>query len=135
LLTRKRHRQTIDGSGADVGNAQRDFRKFYEGIKPYVRLAEEYLGVQLPPDLFAMVQQGQMTTGCGPVLKERMDRAMVQTTPRGSNKRCKVSSRRRRPNNSNSDCSIWLKPWKLPPTTGKPLSVGRTLTTRRSNPL
>jgi len=57
-----------------------EFRKFYEGITPYVRLCEEYLGVQLPPDLQAMVQQGQMTTqAAAQYSRERMDRAMAQT--------------------------------------------------------
>jgi hypothetical protein len=56
-----------------------DFRTFYEGIKPYVRLAEEYLGMSLPPDLQQQVQQGHMTTQAAATLsKERMDRAMAQ---------------------------------------------------------
>lgn len=57
-----------------------DFRTFYEGIRPYVRLAEEYLGVALPQDLQQQVNQGQMTTQAAAMYsKERMDRAMAQT--------------------------------------------------------
>lgn len=57
-----------------------DFRTFYEGVKPYMKLAEEYLGVSLPPDLQTLVQQGQMTTQAASMhSKERMDRAMAQT--------------------------------------------------------
>jgi len=28
-----------------------DFVKFYEGVRPYIKLCEEYLGISLPPDL------------------------------------------------------------------------------------
>lgn len=57
-----------------------DFRTFYEGVKPYVKLCEEYLGVSLPADLQQQVQQGQMTTqAAAQFSKERMDRAMAQT--------------------------------------------------------
>jgi type II secretory pathway pseudopilin PulG len=57
-----------------------DFRTFYEGVKPYMRLCEEYLGIALPPDLQQQVQQGQMTTQAAMQFsKERMDRAMAQT--------------------------------------------------------
>lgn len=57
-----------------------DFRTFYEGVKPYVRLAEEYLGVSLPPDLQQQVQQGHMTSQAAAMYsRERMDRAMAQT--------------------------------------------------------
>lgn len=68
--------------GLELMSAMRkgDFRKFYEGVRPYVRLAEEYLGVALPPDLQAQVQQGQMTTSAAAQYsRERMDRAMAQT--------------------------------------------------------
>lgn len=54
-----------------------DFRTFYEGVRPYVQLAEEYLGLQLPRDLQAAVQQGQMTTDAAARFsRERMDAAM-----------------------------------------------------------
>jgi hypothetical protein len=57
-----------------------DFHTFYEGIKPYVRLCEEYLGVTLPADLQMQVQQGQMTTqAAAQYSKERMDRAIAQS--------------------------------------------------------
>jgi hypothetical protein len=57
-----------------------DFHTFYEGVKPYMKLAEEYLGVSLPPDLQQQVAQGQMTTQAAMMYsKERMDRAMAQT--------------------------------------------------------
>jgi hypothetical protein len=57
-----------------------DFKTFYEGVKPYVKLAEEYLGVSLPPDLQAQVQQGHMTSQAAAMYsRERMDRAMAQT--------------------------------------------------------
>jgi hypothetical protein len=57
-----------------------DFRTFYEGVKPYMKLAEEYLGVSLPGDLQQAVQQGHMTTQAAAIhSKERMDRAMAQT--------------------------------------------------------
>jgi hypothetical protein len=57
-----------------------DFRTFYAGVQPYVKLAEEYLGISLPPDLQQQVQQGQMTTQAAhQYSRERMDRAMAQT--------------------------------------------------------
>jgi len=57
-----------------------DFRKFYEGVRPYMKLCEEYLGISLPPDLQQQVQQGQMTTQAAALYsRERMDRAMAQT--------------------------------------------------------
>ena len=68
--------------GLELMSAMRrgDFRTFYEGVKPYMRLAEEYLGHALPPDLQAQVNQGHMTTQAAQMYsKERMDRAMAQT--------------------------------------------------------
>ena len=56
-----------------------DFQRFYAGIKPYVQLAEEYLGVSLPPDLQQRVREGHMTTQAAMAFsRERMDRAMTQ---------------------------------------------------------
>ncbi|MEY9184700.1 hypothetical protein ABIG06_006248 [Bradyrhizobium sp. USDA 326] len=56
-----------------------DFRTFYAGVQPYVKLAEEYLGVSLPPDLQEQVRQGHMTTQAAHQFsRERMDRAMAQ---------------------------------------------------------
>ena len=47
----------------DLGAAMRrgDFRAFLEGVAPYVKLAQESLGIQLPADLQAAVQGGHMT--------------------------------------------------------------------------
>ena len=57
-----------------------DFKTFYTGVQPYVKLCEEYLGLSLPPDLQQQVQQGHMTTQAAAMYsKERMDRAMAQT--------------------------------------------------------
>lgn len=57
-----------------------DFKTFYEGVRPYMKLAEEYLGYSLPPDLQAQVQQGHMTSQAAAMYsKERMERAMAQT--------------------------------------------------------
>jgi len=57
-----------------------DFVKFYEGVRPYVKLCEEYLGISLPPDLQQQVQQGHMTTQAAAMYsRERMDKAMAQT--------------------------------------------------------
>jgi hypothetical protein len=58
-----------------------DFQTFYAGIQPYVKLAEEYLGVSLPADLQQAVRQGQMTTeAASRFSRERMDRAIAQST-------------------------------------------------------
>jgi hypothetical protein len=47
----------------DLAAAMRrgDFRTFLEGVAPYVKLAQESLGIQLPADLQAAVQGGHMT--------------------------------------------------------------------------
>jgi hypothetical protein len=47
----------------DLAAAMRrgDFRTFLEGVAPYVKLAQESLGIQLPADLQAAVQSGHMT--------------------------------------------------------------------------
>ena len=59
---------------------QGNFRKFYEGVQPYMKLAEEYLGLSLPPDLQAQVNQGHMTSQAAAMYsRERMDKAMAQT--------------------------------------------------------
>lgn len=48
----------------ELGAALRrgDWQTFYAGVKPYMQVAEEALGVRLPPDLAQRVQQGHMTT-------------------------------------------------------------------------
>jgi hypothetical protein len=57
-----------------------DFRTFYEGVKPYMQLAEEYLGVQLPRDLQQRVAEGHMTTESARLFaRERMDRALAES--------------------------------------------------------
>ena len=57
-----------------------DFEAFYAGIKPYVTLAEEYLGVSLPADLQQAVRSGQMTTQAAAMYsRERMDRGLAQS--------------------------------------------------------
>ena len=57
-----------------------DLRKFYEGVRPYMKLCEEYLGIALPPDLQQRVAQGHMTTEAAAMFsRERMDKAMAQT--------------------------------------------------------
>lgn len=38
-----------------------DYEDFYRTVSPYVRKAQEYLGVVLPPDLHQRVEQGHMT--------------------------------------------------------------------------
>jgi hypothetical protein len=57
-----------------------DFQRFYAGVQPYMKLAEEYLGISLPPDLQERVRQGHMTTPAAQAFsRERMERAMYQT--------------------------------------------------------
>jgi len=57
-----------------------DFKAFYEGVQPYMRLAEEYLGIQLPQDLQQRVREGQMTTQAAAMYaRERMDRALSES--------------------------------------------------------
>lgn len=48
----------------DLGAAIRrgDFRTFLAGVAPYVELAQQSLGITLPPDLNQAVQMGHMTT-------------------------------------------------------------------------
>ena len=65
----------------ELGAAMRrgDFQAFYAGVRPYMDLAEQYLGLQLPPDLQQRVQQGHMTTEAAKLFsRERMDRALAQ---------------------------------------------------------
>jgi hypothetical protein len=66
----------------DLGVALRkgDFRTFYEGVGPYVQLAEEALGITLPADLQAAVQQGMMTTEAArQYSRERMARQIAES--------------------------------------------------------
>ena len=66
----------------ELGAAMRrgDFRTFYEGVRPYVNLAEQYLGISLPQDLQQRVQQGQMTVDAARMFqRERMDRGLSES--------------------------------------------------------
>jgi hypothetical protein len=57
-----------------------DFRTFYAGVKPYMDLAEQYLGLQLPQDLQQVVQRGEMSPQAAAIYhRERMDRALSDT--------------------------------------------------------
>jgi hypothetical protein len=57
-----------------------DFKTFYEGVKPYMQLAEEYLGVALPQDLQQRVAEGHMTTQAARMFaRERMDRMLAES--------------------------------------------------------
>lgn len=57
-----------------------DFRSFYAGVKPYMDLAEQYLGLQLPQDLQQVVQRGEMSPQAAAIFhRERMDRALSDT--------------------------------------------------------
>jgi hypothetical protein len=65
----------------ELGAAMRrgDFRTFYEGVKPYVSLAEEYLGVTLPQDLQQRVREGHMSNDAARLYaRERMDRSLAE---------------------------------------------------------
>ena len=66
----------------DLGAALRrgDFKTFYAGVKPYVDLAEEALGVSLPPDVAKYVQEGHMTTEAAKrYAQERLNRQMAES--------------------------------------------------------
>jgi hypothetical protein len=66
----------------DLGAALRkgDFKTFYQGVKPYVDLAEEALGIQLPPDVAQYVQQGHMTTEAAKrYAQERLQRQIAES--------------------------------------------------------
>jgi hypothetical protein len=57
-----------------------DFRTFYAGVKPYMDLAEQYLGLQLPQDMQQVVQRGEMSPQAAAIFhRERMDRALSDT--------------------------------------------------------
>jgi hypothetical protein len=65
----------------DLGAALRrgDWQTFYAGVKPYVQVAEEALGVRLPQDLAQRVQQGHMTTDAARQFsQERYARQMAE---------------------------------------------------------
>lgn len=57
-----------------------DFKTFYEGVRPYMQLAEEYLGVSLPADLQQRVAEGHMTSQAARMFaRERMDRMLSES--------------------------------------------------------
>src|SRR6478752_4430450 len=65
----------------DLGVALRrgDFTTFYQGVKPYVDLAEEALGLRLPDDVAQRVQQGHVTTEQALIFsRERLSRQMAE---------------------------------------------------------
>jgi hypothetical protein len=61
--------RTANLSGDDVANTLKiaaalrsgDYAAFYQMVAPFVRTAQEYLGIVLPTDLAGRVRQGQMT--------------------------------------------------------------------------
>lgn len=65
--------QANDLSGEDITNTLRmaamlragDYQSFYQAIAPYVRTAQEYLGLVLPRDVADLVKKGQMTEEAG----------------------------------------------------------------------
>lgn len=66
----------------DLGSALRrgDWATFYQGVRPYMELAEEALGVKLPADLQQAVQQGQLTTDAARrYSQERYARMLAET--------------------------------------------------------
>jgi hypothetical protein len=78
----------------DLAAAMRrgDFRTFLEGVAPYVKLAQESLGISLPPDLQQAVQTGHMTQdaaryvaqerGARQLAEARVARATYETSAR-----------------------------------------------------
>ena len=65
----------------DLAAAMRrgDFRSFLEGVTPYVKLAQESLGISLPPDLQQAVQTGHMTQDAARyVAQERSARQLAE---------------------------------------------------------
>lgn len=67
----------------DLGVALRkgDFRTFYQGVLPYVELAEEALGLTISPDLRQQVEQGHMTTEAAKrFTQERISRQLADST-------------------------------------------------------
>jgi hypothetical protein len=66
----------------DLAAAMRrgDFQSFLQGVMPYVQLAQESLGITLPPDLAQAVRQGHMTQDAARyVAQERTARQLAET--------------------------------------------------------
>ena len=62
-----------------------DYAGFYRTVGPYVRRAQEYLGVVLPDDLSQRVQQGHMTVeAASEFARTRFDQERAQTVARES---------------------------------------------------
>jgi hypothetical protein len=81
----------------DLGAALRrgDFKTFYAGVKPYVDLAEEALGLQIPPDVARYVQEGHMTTEAAKrnAPGQRTNRHKRSVSRKPSATRCGIRSR------------------------------------------
>lgn len=57
-----------------------DFRAFLEGVMPYVEVAQQALGVTLPPDLHAQVENGQIPLETAREISvSRVNQARLQT--------------------------------------------------------
>lgn len=66
----------------DLAAAMRrgDFQSFLQGVMPYVQLAQESLGITLPPDLAQAVRQGHMSQDAAKyVAQERTARQLAET--------------------------------------------------------
>lgn len=63
----------------DLGAALRkgDMATFYQGVKPYIDLAEEALGIRVPADLQQQVQQGYMTNEAASLMSRERHARMV----------------------------------------------------------
>ena len=57
-----------------------DFKSFLEGITPYVKLAQESLGIQLPQDLQQAVQGGHMTEAAARYVAQVRSQQQVAAT-------------------------------------------------------
>jgi hypothetical protein len=78
-----------DLSGDDVANVLKmaamirrgDYGAFYQAVAPFVRTAQEYLGIALPKDLRDRVQQGHMTEDAArEFARQRMDTQRLEIT-------------------------------------------------------
>lgn len=63
----------------DLGAALRrgDMQTFYQGVKPYIDLAEEALGIRVPADLQQQVQQGYMSNEAASLMSRERHARMV----------------------------------------------------------
>jgi hypothetical protein len=112
-----------------------DFKTFYEGVRPYVKLAEEYLGHSLPPDLQQQVQQGHMTTQAAQHSRESAWIARwLRTTLRTSAAGAPAVQQTSRPSSSRQQRSV-SSPTRCVTrsTRGSTASCSRILTMRRKS--